>query len=110
MAVLRQLEPFQSFSDEKLKEFALEMEGAEVEAGELIIQQGDAGEEFFIIEHGTALVEHKNDPKDELERPRILAELKDGAHFGEIALVTDEPRSASIRAKEDMKVLKMHLP
>ena len=58
------------------------------------------GEEFFIIEKGKAecLKLHLNGNKKYFVHVRTLS---DGDHFGEIALIKNEPRSLTIRAIED---------
>jgi len=77
-------------------------------AGETIIAQGEIGEEFFIIEDGEAIVYRKTDLDDEAEEPKELARLSAPAYFGEIALVTSEPRSATIVASRTLYLLKMN--
>lgn len=61
--------------------------------GEHIIVQGEVGKAFFILEEGTAIVyKETGDKKIELKR------LKPGDYFGEIALLTNKPRVASVIA------------
>lgn len=72
----------------------------EVEAGAVIIQEGaPSNEEAYIIQEGLAHVSIQNELVKELEAPDI---------FGEIALVTDEPRTATVEAKTDMILLKIN--
>ena len=61
-------------------------------AGETIISKGDAGEEFFVIESGTVEV---------LEFGRTQ---QAGDGFGEIALLRDVPRTATVRAATDVRL------
>ncbi|KAJ3064622.1 cAMP-dependent protein kinase type II-beta regulatory subunit [Podochytrium sp. JEL0797] len=61
--------------------------------GDVVIRQGDVGEEFYIIESGEARVTKMEDGVEK-EYPR----LKKGDYFGELALLTDQPRQATIRA------------
>eukprot|EP01050_Picozoa_sp_SAG11_P029099 SAG11_NODE_8053_length_1065_cov_0.908903_1_plen_98_part_10 len=67
----------------------------EFAAGERIIRQGDAGDNFYVIEHGARAVSRVA-PDSEAEQ--VLGELLTGAAFGELALLSDEPRSATITA------------
>jgi PPM family protein phosphatase len=60
------------------------------DAGSVIVKQGDPGSEMFIIVDGEVVVE-----RDGVE----IAELGAGGHFGEMSIVDDAPRSASVRAK-----------
>ena len=62
-------------------------------SGETIIREGDPGEAFFILESGEAEV-YKNESGDQL-----LKQYKKGDYFGELALLDDKPRAASVVAK-----------
>ena len=74
--------------------------------GEFIIKEGTPGNEFYIIESGEVecLKLYTVDGKKGFVLVRTLAS---GDHFGELALITNEPRSLSIRAKSDCKLLMM---
>lgn len=71
--------------------------------GQTIIREGDMGSEFFVIKHGEAnvFVEKGN------ESPVRVAVLKDGDYFGEMSLLRDEPRTATIVAHTGMSALKI---
>jgi PPM family protein phosphatase len=60
------------------------------EAGSVIVKQGDPGQEMFIIVDGDVIVE-----RDGI----TIAELGAGGHFGEMSIVDDAPRSASVKAR-----------
>jgi ATP-binding cassette, subfamily B, bacterial len=64
-------------------------------AGDVIITQGDVGDKLYLIDRGQVDV-LAADPKG---RQRSLAVLRTGDHFGEIALLYEMPRSATIRAR-----------
>ncbi|KAL8907412.1 MAG: hypothetical protein Q9171_005877 [Xanthocarpia ochracea] len=66
--------------------------------GQKIIQEGDKGEAFFMVEQGEAEVYKK----DAGELPIKL--YKKGDYFGELALLDDKPRAASVVAKGECKV------
>ncbi|KAL8928613.1 MAG: hypothetical protein Q9208_001847 [Pyrenodesmia sp. 3 TL-2023] len=66
--------------------------------GQTIIQEGDKGEAFFMVEQGEAEVYKK----DVGEQPIKL--YKKGDYFGELALLDDKPRAASVKAKGECKV------
>ena len=57
--------------------------------GELVIREGDRGEELFIVLSGTVRVKRGGSE---------LTTLKQGDHFGEMALVRSQPRSASVES------------
>ncbi|KAJ1460645.1 cyclic nucleotide-binding-like protein, partial [Pelagophyceae sp. CCMP2097] len=59
-----------------------------------VMIQGDIGDEFFIISAGVAVVLYSVPGLPD----KVLAKIGPGKFFGELALLTDEPRSATIRA------------
>lgn len=63
--------------------------------GDTIIQQGDPGDNFYIIEAGEAEVVKQGEP---------IKQLSKGDYFGELALLDDAPRAASVRALTKLKV------
>ncbi|HXH95606.1 MAG TPA: cyclic nucleotide-binding domain-containing protein, partial [Gaiellaceae bacterium] len=64
----------------------------EVAAGETFIREGDPGDLFYVIESGTVEVTKEG---------RHVADLGPGDYVGEIALLHDVPRTASVRATAD---------
>jgi CRP-like cAMP-binding protein len=69
------------------------------EPGEVIIRQGDRGDRFYIVRGGTAeVLDESSQP------PRRLAVLSNGSYFGEIALLLDRPRVATMRALVEVTV------
>lgn len=68
----------------------------EAEPGDVIIRQGDPGELFYLIRSGTVDV-----LIDDGTGQKKVAQLKEGQYFGEAALITDEPRNATIVAHEN---------
>ena len=66
-----------------------------VDAGEHVVTQGDHGDRFYVIEHGTARV---------VRDGAVRRELADGDSFGEIALLRDVPRTASVIATTPMRL------
>jgi CRP-like cAMP-binding protein len=66
----------------------------EYDNGEYVIQQGDRGEDLFIIESGKVTVQVKGPDG----RPVMIRELGPGEYFGEIGLLTGGQRSADVIA------------
>ncbi len=66
------------------------------EPGAVIVRQGDSGQEMFLIVDGSVEVDAGGVK---------LADLGAGGHFGEMSLVDDAPRSATVRAKQRTDVL-----
>ena len=92
------LKDFPLFADltpNTLAEIADQMMVHEANPGEKVIRQGDAGDLFYLIRGGSVDV-IINDGKQDNK----VAELKQGQYFGEAALITDEPRNATIVARE----------
>lgn len=71
---------------------------------EVIIRQGERGESFFMVADGDVLIKRDADDDD---GGVMLANLHRGSVFGELALISDEPRQASAIAKGDVDVLEM---
>jgi CRP-like cAMP-binding protein len=64
-----------------------------VPAGEVVLREGEAGDRYYMIEQGRAEVTTAGE---------IVNELGPGDAFGEIALLRDVPRQATVRALEDL--------
>jgi ATP-binding cassette, subfamily B, bacterial len=64
------------------------------DSGRAIIRQGEAGDRLYIIARGTVEVV----VEDAASHRKQLAKLTDGDYFGEIALLSDEPRNATVEA------------
>lgn len=62
--------------------------------GEIIVRKGDPSRELFVIERGLVVVE-----VDRAAGVAEVAQLGAGQSFGEMGLLTGEPRAASVRAK-----------
>ena len=71
--------------------------------GEVIIKEGDSGNSFFQILEGTATV-YKNYGKDDQVK---LTVLTPGQYFGEMAVIETYPRSSTVVADEDVKVVEI---
>lgn len=75
--------------------------------GEFILHEGDAGDCLYILLEGDAQVL----TQDNTGREVILAAVGPGSFFGEMALLTSEPRSASVRAVGEVTTLALdHAP
>lgn len=64
-------------------------------AGEVIIQQGDEGDNFYVMDQGEVEV---------FVNGEYVSTISDGGSFGELALIYGTPRAATIKAKTDVKL------
>ena len=95
---LRRLPTFTSLTPAALAEVAEKMRKEQYSAGTVIFRQGDVGDKFYLIYRGsTDVIIDDGTPNRRLVEP-----LKEGDYFGEMALLTEEPRSATVAAREDL--------
>lgn len=80
------------------------LEAVQFEDGQEIVRQGDPGDDFFIITEGSASVLQK---RAENEEPVEVGKLGPSDYFGEIALLLDRPRAATVVARGVLKCVKM---
>lgn len=84
---------FSSFSSGEKSKIVEVFESIEVAEGTAIITQGDAGDDFYIIETGKVEV-HLDQPNG--GRIRVGQPMGPGSSFGEVALLYDVPRTATV--------------
>jgi uncharacterized protein YhbP (UPF0306 family) len=76
--------------------FTSSLQSLEVPAGEMIVREGTPADKFFVIVDGEA---------DVLRGEQVLETLTSGQLFGEVSIMREQPRSASVRARGDVKLL-----
>ena len=81
-------------------ELAGQLEPVSVAAGQVIFRQGDAGDGLYLVVSGRLRVSVAADGPE-----RVLHEVGRGAIVGEMALLTDQPRAASVSAVRDSDLL-----
>jgi len=91
--LLQSLEPYERHK------IADALESVTYNDGEIVIKQGDVGENFYLMESGEATVLQEDDQGVVHE----ISTLHKGEYFGELALLTDKPRAATIKAKGKIK-------
>ncbi|HEX7449886.1 MAG TPA: ATP-binding cassette domain-containing protein [Pirellulales bacterium] len=96
---LRKSPLFASLSANTLAEVADKMTLEEYPAGAEVIRQGESGDKLYVIRSGSALVD-----VSENGQTRQVAKLSVGDFFGEAALLSGEPRNATVRAAEDAEM------
>lgn len=80
------------------------LEQVQFEDGSKIVVQGEHGEDFFIIIEGNAAVFQK---RNENEEAVEVGKLSCSDYFGEIALLLDRPRAATVIARGPLKCVKL---
>lgn len=84
---------FRDLPQREAEHVAAELHTMEVGAGDVVVRQGAPADKFFIIVDGEVEVTREDDGKE-----RTLATLSRGQFFGEMAILKDTPRMATVRA------------
>jgi CRP/FNR family cyclic AMP-dependent transcriptional regulator len=100
--VLRQVELFEGLSDVELDQVAAICTSKELHAGELLIHQGDQGDQLYIVMDGFVEVVLSDAQQQE---KRVVVNLGPGQITGEISLLDQGPRSASVRATAEPTIV-----
>lgn len=97
---------FHRFDEDELAVIASIVSSRTYGAGEAIIIQDDEGDQAYVIQRGRVevLVE------DETGESHTVAQLAEGDFFGELALLEDAPRSATVKAIDEVAVLLLERP
>lgn len=74
-------------------------------AGEVLMRQGEPGDELFLLEYGTVQIE-----VEEASRANFVRTVEAPAALGEMALLTNDPRTATVRALDDVRCLQVDRP
>jgi predicted MFS family arabinose efflux permease len=94
--LLRELTLFAPLSQPALEQIAVNLRSVAVPEGTAVIREGDPGDEFYIVEQGALRVTVGGIP---------AAPIHAGGFFGEIALLRDVPRTASVTSTTDSVLL-----
>ena len=96
LALLRQVPLFAPLELKSLERVAQQVVRIEVPAGDVLIREGDEGDRFYVIESGQMTASFEG---------AVLRQMGPGDPFGEIALLRDVPRTATVTADEPTVVL-----
>jgi MFS family permease len=94
--LLRELTVFAPLSEPALEQIAVHLRAVAVPAGTPVVREGDPGDRFYIVERGALAVTVGG---------VTAAPIHTGGFFGEIALLRDTPRTATVTATEDCRLL-----
>ena len=100
--LLRRVPLFSGIEPGKLKLLAYTSDVVTYRAGQILFSMGDVGDAAYVIIAGDAEVSVATD-KGEIP----VAQLHDGDFLGEIAILCDTPRTATITAKSEVKALRI---
>ncbi len=105
------LKCFDRYSIHVRKELAKVLYYESFKRRQVVIRQGDIGFNFYFILSGSVVVEmQKEDQKTGEKQIMIIGELGAGASFGELALLHNDRRKATIVCNEDCEFLKIDKP
>jgi cAMP-dependent protein kinase regulator len=97
-AELRALDPFTDLSSAQIAELLQLGTWVNVTPGQEIVRQGEPGDAFYAVRSGQVEVE---------EDGRAVTVLGPGSFFGEVALLLDVPRTATVRARTPVRVFRL---
>jgi CRP-like cAMP-binding protein len=96
---LKRIQLFQDLPHRDLERLARWMDEVDVKPGRHLVDQGAFPHEFMLIESGTAEVAIDG---------KHVADLGEGDFFGEMALMEEQRRTATVTATTDLRVIVMH--
>jgi len=95
VGVLNTVSIFRPLPLPAIDELAIHVRHAHVAAGEEVFRQGDDGDRFYVIDNGEA---------DMIGDGRLIRTMSPGDSFGEIALIRDTRRTATVRARTPLEL------
>jgi CRP-like cAMP-binding protein len=101
--LLRSMDLFAELADEELSKIARLLKEHKVSENEVIFSQGDAGDGLYVILQGRVRIA----TRDNFGRERVLAFYGPGEFFGDMAVLTGDPRSASATASTEVRLLQL---
>lgn len=103
--VMKQVQLFRNLSQNQQEQVVRALKPTKFQDGEVIVQQGTRGSRFYMIARGSAVVTKTTKGPNGQEQERMVTHLHAGHYFGELALIYDDPRTATVRASGDVELL-----
>jgi len=94
---------FRDFSVDEMVEVIAGLKLLSFEAGDIIITQGERGDSLYMLTSGTV----KASVRNAQGRQVPVAELEEGSFFGEMSMLSGEPRTATVVAAEPCELLEL---
>ncbi|MDF1561395.1 MAG: cyclic nucleotide-binding domain-containing protein [Deltaproteobacteria bacterium] len=98
--ILKKVELFEGLTSQQIEQLAAISEDREVEPGTVLFEEGDVGDELYVILKGKVRISKFVAGVGE----EALAILEPGAYFGEMALINDHPRTAHAICNTSVKL------
>lgn len=95
---LKGVQMFSSCTDKELAQIARACDQVEVAPGTVVVEEGAVGKDFYLIVAGEASVSRGG---------RTVATVAPGGYFGELSLLDEAPRSATVTATTAMTLIKL---
>jgi CRP-like cAMP-binding protein len=105
--ILAKLPIFEGLTADECQQLAEIAIPADFRTGETIIEQGTSSQVLWIVLEGTCEVLMRFSGDHAPHAPTVLAELGPASNFGEMSFFHRAPHSASVRAKTDVKLLRI---
>jgi len=96
--VLRDIPLFADLDERSLQAVAVLAHEVAFKAGDVLMLEGELGDEFYVLLEGTVRIDHGE---------RTIRSMTAGSFFGEIALVDQRPRTATATATTDVRLLEI---
>jgi CRP/FNR family transcriptional regulator, cyclic AMP receptor protein len=103
--LLAQIPLFEGLSDDDREALGKRLTEKQYKEGEVVFAKGDSGSSMYIVLSGAVQIFLPPEGKD--QPPVVLKDLRTGEYFGELSLFDDKPRSASVQATVEAKLLEL---
>src|SRR4030042_5315297 len=104
IGIIQKIDIFKNLSYEDFSQIAEVAKELSFKKGEIIFEENSSADGFYIICKGKVEILKEGEDTDQHE---VLAVKTEGDVFGEMAIIDDLPRSATIKAKTDIELLKI---